>query len=410
MPSPVRTLRGRALSPSRESPSLERWDDALIEIDELGRITSIAAAPPGCPVAVSHPGCVLMPGLVDVHLHFPQTRVIGSAAGPLLEWLERSVFPEEARFAEPLYASAVATEFCDAMIAQGTTCAAIYSSSHPIATELLFGELDRRGLRATVGPALMDRNAPAEVLLAAEPALAACAALIQRWHGHDRGRLRMSIVPRFALSCSAALMRGAADLAAEHGLWIQTHIAENHAEIEATAQAFPAAKDYLAVYEDHGLVGARTILAHCIWLSDSEWDRVAAAEATVAHCPDSNFFLGSGRMALGHASRRGIEVGLGTDIGAGRSFSVRRIAASAYDNALIVGAPASAEALLWLATTGGARAIGLGEVVGRLAVGFDADVIAVPLPPVDDAGLVDALIFRHDAPPVEATYVRGLRV
>ena len=353
---------------------------------------------------------MLLPGFVDTHVHFPQTRVIGSASGPLLQWLERSVFPEEARFAAPAYAREVAVEFCDAMIAQGTTCAAIYGSSHPAASDALFAELDRRGLRGTLGPALMDRGAPTQVLLEAGAALKACAELVERWHDHDRGRLRMSIVPRFALSCSGALMRGAAELATRHGLWIQTHIAENGGELLATAAAFPEAADYLAVYEAHGLVGARTILAHCIWLSSSEWDRLAHAGCSVAHCPDSNFFLGSGGMALREATTRDVAVGLGTDIGAGRSFSLRRIAASAYDNALLVGAPVDAEELLWLATAGGARALGLGDVIGRLAPGFDADVVALPLPLGSDAGMLDALLFRHDAPPVAATYVRGRRV
>lgn len=407
---PVRTLRGRALSPGADRPGLQRWDDAVIEIDGQGRISSIEDAGVDCAVAPSHPGCVLLPGLVDVHLHFPQTRVIGSASGPLLQWLERSVFPEEARFAVEAYARTVAVEFCDALVAQGTTCAAVYSSSHPRATEVLFETLAARGLRATVGPALMDRNAPADVLLAAPAALDACTALVERWHGHDRDRLRMSIIPRFALSCTSELMRGAAAIAAEHALWIQTHIAENHGEIEATAAAFPGAADYLAVYEDHGLVGPRTILAHGIWLSEGELDRVRAAGAAIAHCPDSNFFLGSGCMSLRRVLDRGIAVGLGTDIGAGRSFSVRRVAASAYDAALVVGAPTHAEELLWLATTGGARALGLGDVVGRLAPGYDADVIAVPMPTGDPAGLVDALLFRHDAPPVTASYVRGVRL
>jgi guanine deaminase len=404
----ARTLRGRLLTPRADAIALDRWNDAIVDIDGEGRVLSVTAATPDCAIAESHPGCVLMPGLVDAHVHFPQTRVIGSASGPLLEWLSRSVFPEEARFAAVEYARVVAREFCDAMIAQGTTCAAIYGSSHPVASGALFQELDQRGLRATLGPALMDRGAPANVLLEAGAALDACTVLVERWHGHDRGRLRMSIVPRFALSCTSELMRGAADLAARHGLPIQTHISENRGEIDATAAAFPGARDYLAVYEDHGLVGDRTILAHCIWLSDSEWDRVAVAKTSVAHCPDSNFFLGSGRMDLRCAQGRGIAVGLGTDIGAGRSFSVRRVAASAYDNALCLGAKVDAESLLWLATLGGARALGLGDVIGRIATGYEADIIAIPVPEVSDAGLLDALVFRHDAPPVAASYVRGV--
>jgi guanine deaminase len=409
-PAP-RTLRGRALFPRPGEPRVDLVSDALIEIDASGRIAAAGPAPRGCAVAESHPGAVLMPGLVDTHLHFPQTRVIGSASGPLLEWLRRSVFPEEARFADAAYAAAVAVEFCDALIAQGTTCAAIYGSSHPPAVDALLSELSRRGLRALAGLTLMDRDAPAEVLLPAGEALDACAALVERWHDHDAGRLRVAVVPRFALSCSPALLRGAADLAAAHGLWIQTHLSENRDEVRATSAAFPEARDYLAVYQDHGLVGARTVLAHCIWLADAAWDRIASAGAAIAHCPDSNFFLGSGCMALRQATSRGVAVGLGTDVGAGRSFSVRRIAAAAYDTSLILGAPAAPEELLWLATAGGARALGLGDTVGRLAPGLDADVIAVPAPGVDDAlALIDSLLFRHDAGPVAATYVRGRRL
>ncbi len=406
-----RILRGRALFPRADAPQLDLIADALIELDDAGRIVAAGPAPAGCTVAETHPHTVLLPGFVDTHVHFPQTRVIGSASGPLLPWLDRSVFPEEARFAERAYASAVAHEFCDALIAQGTTSAAIYSSSHPAAADVLFTELDRRGLRALAGITLMDRGAPANVLLEAAAALDACAGLIERWHGHDGGRLRVAIVPRFALSCTPALLRGAAELAARRGLWIQTHISENRDEIQATAATFPSARDYLAVYEDHGLVGDRTILAHCIWLGEDEWDRVADHRAVVAHCPDSNFFLGSGCMPLRQATSRGITVGLGTDVGAGRTFSLRRVVASAYDAALIVGAPAGPEELLWLATAGGARALGLADTVGRLAPGFDADVIAVPAPAgLEHAALLDRLVFRHDAGPVAATYVRGRRL
>ncbi len=408
----ARTLRGRVLCPRAGAPRFDELADAAIELDEAGRIASVGPAPPGCQVPETHPGAVLLPGFVDTHLHFPQTRVIGSASGPLLDWLERSVFPEEARFADPAYAAEVARELCDALIAQGTTCAAVYSSSHPGATDALFAELDRRGLRALAGLTLMDRGAPPANLLDAAAALDACAALHERWHGRDRGRLSFSVIPRFALSCSGALLRGAADFASRHGLLVQTHLSENRAELRATAAAFPEHADYLAVYEDHGLVGARTVLAHCIWLSGAEWDRVAARGAAVAHCPDSNFFLGSGCMPLARAAARGIRIGLGTDVGAGRTFSLRRVAAAAYDAALVVGeGRASPEELLWRATCGGARALGLEHVIGRVAPGLDADLVAIDVPEAAAGeALIDHLLFRHDAGPVRATYVRGRRL
>ena len=403
-----RILRGRVLAPHASEAAFSLLPDALIRVEASGRIAAVEAAPPGCGVPETWPGAVLLPGLVDTHLHFPQTRVIGSASGPLLPWLQRSVFPEESRFCDRPYAEAVAAEFCTSMLRQGTTTAGIYSSSHPDATDVLFAALDRCGMRALAGLTWMNRGAPALLLRDTAEAIDASEALIARWHGHDSDRLRFCLTPRFALSCDSAMLRAAGDLAARYGLWIQTHIAENNDEGIFTAEAFPDARDYLAVYEDHGLLGPRTILAHCIHLSDSEWTRVVAAGAVVAHCPDSNFFLGSGCMPLARARAEGARVGLGTDVGAGRTFSVRRVCASAYDASLVRGAPVSPEALLWLATRGGALALGLGEVTGCLAPGFEADLIAVDAPEGMELGpLIDALLFRHDAGPVRATVVRG---
>lgn len=404
-------IRGRILRPERARAGFSRLDDGVITIDAEGRITAIEAAAADDPLPITHPGAILLPGFVDAHVHYPQTRILGTASGPLLDWLSATVFPEEARFADRAYAAAVAVEFCDALIAQGTTAASIFGSPHPEATAILFDELERRGLRAQLGLTLMDRAAPGENLLAAEAALAASEALIERWHGRDRGRLRFCVTPRFAISCTPGLLRGAAELAARHDLWIQTHLAENDAEIRATAKLFPESRDYLGVYEDHGLCGARSLFAHCIHLEDEAWDRFAAARATVAHCPDSNFFLGSGVMPLAAATSRGIRVGLGSDVGAGRAFSLRRVAARAYDAALLRSAPTSAEALLWRATRGGAEAIGIADEVGLLEPGYDADLVALDLPPTtSDERLFDALLFALDAGPARATYVRGRRI
>lgn len=409
MPSIHRAIRGRVLAPDPEARTVALLDDALIQIDAEGMIESVAPAPSDCEVPVTWPGAVLVPGFVDVHLHFPQTRVIGSASGPLLPWLQASVFPEESRFAADDYAAAVAEEFCDAMITRGTTCAAIYSSSHPGATEVLFATLARRGLRADTGLTLMDRHAPDALLRSAKDALAASRVLLERWHGYDRGRLRLSIIPRFAISCSPELMRAAGEFARTHELLVQSHISENEDEIRETLALFPGAHDYLDVYEQHGLVGARTILAHCIHLSDHEWSRFVQHDVAVAHCPDSNFFLGSGSMQLRAALDRGLRVGLGTDVGAGRTFSLRRVAAAAHDAALIHAAPVGPQELFWLATRGGARALGRDQI-GCVAAGFEADLAVIDVPALTDvplAGLLDALLFRHDAGPVRATLVRG---
>ena len=409
MSSPFELIRGRVLAPDPDARRIELWDDALIHVDARGRITDLRAAPADCEVPETWPGAVVLPAFVDCHLHYPQTRIIGSASGPLLPWLERSVFPEEARFGHDAHARAVAEEFCAAMIAQGTTSAGIFSSSHPSATQILLETLDRRGLRAATGVTLMDREAPDAVTLSADAAIAALDELRERWHGHDEGRLQIAVVPRFAITCTSELMRRAAALAERHGLLVHTHISENRDELRVTAQLFPDSRDYLGVYEDHGLVSERTLLAHAIHFSDDEWSRVAAQDVAIAHCPDSNFFLGSGCMPLRAALERGVRIGLATDVGAGRTFSLRRVAAAAYDAALICERGVSAEELLWLATRGGARVLGPADRLGCVAAGFDADLVAIDVP-AHVGGLqaiLDALLFRHDASPVRATLVRG---
>jgi guanine deaminase len=418
--------RGLTLCPD---PARRAWrliDDAVITWSAEGVVRAVETArdyearegelPP-----VTHPGGVWLPGFIDTHVHYPQTQIIGSASGPLLAWLERSVFPEEARFAHEGYAERVAERFCDQLLQQGTTSASIYSSSHPGATDVLFKTLSRRGLRAEAGLTLMDRGAPEALLRPAEEALEACEALVERWHGHDEGRLRFCVTPRFGLSCTPALLRGAGLLARSRGLWVQTHISENPLELEATAAAFPTARDYLAVYEDLGLLHERTLLAHCIWLSEGEWDRLSAARATVTHCPDSNLFLGSGQMPIGEALSRGVRVGLGSDVGAGRSFSLRRAAARAYDASRITGASVTPSELLWLATRGGALATGRGDEVGCVAEGYEADLVCVALPPDLEvpSGLSEGerveliasrLVFCEDWQGVREVRVRGRQV
>ncbi len=403
----ARTLRGRVLAPDLDTPRWTDLADALVEVGGDGRIVDVRPAPPASPIPETWPGCVLLPGFVDAHVHYPQTRMVGTASGPLLDWLASTTFPEEARFADRAYADAVAAEFCGALASAGTTLACVYGSPHPVATDRLFRALDAAGLRALAGLTLMDRGAPPANLLDARLALEALDALADRWHGHDDGRLGVVVTPRFALSCTPAMLRGAADLARRRGLAVQTHLSENTDEVRVAAELFPASADYLGAYADHGLLEAGAIFAHCIHLSDDEWARLVAAGAVVAHCPDSNFFLGSGVMPLAAALDRGARVALGSDVGAGRAFSMRRIAARAYDASLVAGARVAPDTLLWLATRGGAVALGQGDRTGALAPGLDADLVAVPVPAGAAGGIIDHLLFREDHGPVRAAMVRG---
>ncbi len=404
--------RARILSPIAGAASLVYHDRARLVVGADGSIESIDVASEEAPFdGVVHDlgSSLVIPALIDAHLHFPQTRVIGSATGQLLDWLEHTVFPEEARFADAVYARTVAHEFVDHALRFGTGTIGAFSSSSAVATSALFDVMLETGIRGVAGVTLMDARCPEALAVSADRALAEARELADRYHGADEGRLEFAVTPRFALSCSEALMRSAGELARERGLAVQTHVAENEREGVETRAAFPWAKDYLDVYDALGLLGPRTILAHAIHLSDDEWDRVAARGASVAHCPDSNAFLGSGRMHLARATTRGITAALGSDVAAGRTFDMRRAIASAYDTALGVGAPQTPEALLRIATLGGAEALGFADRTGSIEPGKDADFVVLDTPSYLEGreGALRAACFGSEIAPVRRTYVRG---
>lgn len=403
-------IRGALLTPLSDG-GMSFESDGLVVADRAGVIqyAGRASAPRLRTAAIDVRPHLLVPGFVDTHIHFPQTRIIGQATGPLLDWLEESVFPEEARFRRAAYAREVAAEFTSRLLSAGTTTVAAFSSSSALATDIAFEALDDAGLRAVVGLTWMQERCPSALAIDSATATKASRRLIRKWHGHDGDRLRFAVTPRFALSCSREMLRTAGDLAREHDLIVQTHIAENVREGEATLEAHPYASSYLDVYDRAGLLGQRTVLAHAIHFVRDDWARIADAGASIAHCPDSNFFLGSGRMRLGAPRRLGIPVGLGSDVAAGRSFSIRRAMASAYDNALAAGSRVEPAELLRLATLGGAEALGCERVTGSLEPGKDADLVVIPMRhPVKtlDAALA-ALIFDTDEPRVSASFVRG---
>ena len=413
--APRFAARGPILTPLA-SGGVRFWRDGLLVSDSAGRIQFVGATKE---IRKKYFGPVrdyrtnlMVPGFVDAHLHFPQTRIIGAATGPLLDWLAESVFPEEARFRRGRYPQTVAVEFVDRMLAAGTTTACIFSSSSAYATEVLFAHLAERGMRAVAGLTLMDQHAPDALLVQRGPALAACRRLIKKWHGYDDDRLRFAVTPRFALSCSRDLLRAAGRLAARHQLLVQTHIAETRDEAVATLRAHPYARDYLEVYALAGLVGERTLLAHAIHLSGTQWRSLKRAGASVVHCPDSNFFLGSGRMPFKRAIAHSRALALGSDIAAGRSFSMRRAMAYAYDNARCLGVDVRPEQLLRLATLEGARALHCAGQTGSLEVGKDADVVVMPTSARvnTQAQALAALVFDTDLTTVKASFVRGAAV
>lgn len=346
-------------------------------------------------VQVTHwPGKVMVPGFVDMHVHYPQVDVIGSPADGLLPWLEHYTFPQETRFAEPAHAAAVAEVFTAELLRHGVTTALAFATSHPTAVEAAFGAAQARGMRLITGLCLMDQNAPDGLRNppsapgrgdAAEHSLLQSQALIDRWHGVDR--LGYAITPRFVPTCSDAQLRGAGELAARHpGVWVQSHVAENRDEIAWVSQLHPQARSYLDVYHRFGLLRERAVYAHCIYLDADDRALMRETGTAAAVSPTSNLFLGSGFFDFAAAQAAGYRHGLASDVGGGTSFSPFETMKAAYfvgrmgleqGGVFKPGLSLTPGHLWWLHTAGAASALGLAGVVGNLTPGCEADFVVI---------------------------------
>ena len=325
---------------------------------------------------MEHPGCLIIPGMVDAHVHYPQCEVIAAYGAQLLDWLERHTFPAEARFGDRAYADKIAALFLDELLRNGTTTALVFGTVHPQSVEAFFSEAEARNLRMICGKVLMDRNAPEALRDTPQSGYADSRALIKRWHGKER--LGYAVTPRFAPTSSEAQLQAAGKLLAENpGVHLHTHIAENLRECEWVAELFPQCRDYLEVYEQHGLLGRRSVFAHGIHLNDREWAQLAASDSNLAFCPTSNLFIGSGLFSLQKADRHRVRVGLGTDIGGGDSFSLLRTANEAYKVQQLQQHNLPPMRALYLATLGGARALDLQHAIGNFEPGKEADFITL---------------------------------
>jgi guanine deaminase len=387
--SPVTALRGTIVSfvgdPFVMDPakSFVHEADGLIVcrnglIEAVGAYDSVRPTlPSGVPVA-DYSGCILSTGFVDTHVHYVQTEMIASPGKQLLQWVNDYIYPAEEAFADEAHARAVASIFCDTLIRNGTTTACAYCAVYPQSVDALFQEAHKRNLRLVAGKCMMDRNVPEALRDTAQSGYDQSKALIGKWH--RKGRLLYAITPRWAGSSTPAQLEAAAALWREHPeLNLQTHIAENRDEVAFVTGLFPERKDFLDIYDHYGLVRRRTVLGHCIWLSPSEFDRVHERDASIAHCPTSNLFLGSGlfRTRAAKDTRRPIRVGLATDLGAGTSFSLLQTINEAYKIAALNAGPITALEALYLATLGGAEALGLEDRIGSIQVGGEADIVVL---------------------------------
>jgi guanine deaminase len=396
----TRVVRGRILS-FRDDPRLvgERAhrliEDGAVRI-ENGEIAAVgearailARAPPGAAID-DHSGKLVMPGFIDTHIHYPQTRVIGSYGAQLLDWLRKYTFVEEQKFSDPGHCETIARFFLDELFRQGTTTACVYCTVHPESVDAFFAESERRGVRMIAGKVMMDRNAPAALCDTPQRGYDESKALMARWRG--RGRLDYAITPRFAVTSSEAQLEAAGALARESpGVYVQTHLSENFAEIAFVKRQFPWAKTYLDVYARYQLLGSRSIFGHCLHLEESEVAALARSHCVAAFCPTSNLFLGSGLFDKKRLDDAGVRVALATDVGGGTSYSMLQTANEAYKVLQMNGQSWPATQAFYQMTLGNARALGLQSRIGSIEPTREADLVVL------DSRATPAMAHRMEA-------------
>jgi len=388
-------------------------------IEAAGDYAQLAGTLPPGVEPVDYRGKIITPGFIDTHLHYPQTDMIASPSPGLLPWLETYTFPTERRFEDPQHARSVAEFFLDELTRCGTTTAVVYCTVHPQSVDAFFEASEARNLRMVAGKVLMDRNCP-DFLRDAEGQVGDSEALINKWH--KRGRALYAITPRFAPTSSEAQLRLTGELARAYpDTFIQTHVSENKDECDWVRQLYPDSRSYLGVYEDFGLMRRRALFGHCIWLDDEDFARMAATGSAAAICPTSNLFLGSGLFDFEKADGARALLSLGTDVGAGTSFSMLQTMNEAYKVARLKGSYLPALRMFYLATLGAARAMDLEGTIGSFAVGAEADFVvldpqATPLLARRSAHCdsleeqLFALALLGDDRAIRATYAMGAKV
>lgn len=417
-----RAFRGEILSVAhdpRDHPHAVRHEaDGLLVVEDgivvaRGPYAELAAAHGDVPTETLEG--ILVPGFIDAHVHYPQMDRIASHGAQLLDWLDRHIFPAEKAFADRAHADAVAAAFLGELLRNGTTSALVFATVHEHSVDALFEAALARRMRIVSGKVLMDLG-PEGLADTPDSARSESEALIRRWRG--RGRLGYAVTPRFALTSSDAQLHAAGALLAAHPeALLHTHLAENVQECAAVAARFPEARDYLDAYDRFGLVGARSVFAHGVHLPARARARLAESGAGIAVCPSSNLFLGSGFFDFGQADAHGLRLGLGSDVGAGTSFSMLRTAGHAYEAALSRETALDPFRALYLATAGSAALLHIDDRVGALAPGQEADFVqldpaATPLLARRTAGAtlaerLFALQILGDDRAIRRTYILG---
>jgi guanine deaminase len=377
-------LRGRVLTfvsepQGRDDHGAYRFfEDGAVEIEDgvIVAVGDFAGAHDAATVVIDHRPHLILPGLIDTHIHFPQMQVIGAYAAALLEWLNTYTFVEEQRFGDFAHAKRIASRFFDELIRHGTTTAAAYCSVHPQSVDAFFEEAEARDMLMVAGKVMMDRNAPEALRDTPQSGYDDTKAGIAKWHG--RGRAHYAITPRFAITSTHEQMAMAEALAREFpDLHIQTHVSENLAEIAFANELFPNYGDYVGIYEKFHLLGPKTLLGHAIHLSHRETQVIAETRSVAVFCPTSNLFIGSGLFDYDRLHEHGVRIATATDVGGGSSYSMLRTMDEGYKVMQLRGQRLTPLRSFYHLTLGNARAMSLEHRIGRLEAGMEADIVVL---------------------------------
>jgi guanine deaminase len=366
---------------SDSANSYEYWPDGLLvvsggQVERVGPASELIGTLPDGICVHEHGDALIVPGFIDTHIHYPQTDVVAAAGRDLLDWLEHYTFPAERRFESEAHARASAEFFLAELARNGTTTAQVLGTVHKVATDVFFAAAANSGMRMIAGKLLMDRHCPDYLRDTPADGERDTREMIEKWHG--RGRLHYAITPRFAPTSSNEQLASASRIARDHpDVFIHTHLAENVDEVAWVQRLFPDARSYLDVYDRFGLLRERATYAHCIHLDTTDRERMAAAGSSAAFCPTSNLYLGSGLFDIAAADAAAMKFSLATDVGGGTSFSMLRTMGEAYKVAQLLGQRLSPLRMFYLATLGGARALGLHDRIGQLSPGSEADFIVL---------------------------------
>ncbi len=390
-------LRGRVLSFVSEpqgiddTASYRYFADGMVVIAD-GKVASVGdfdAGLAGDAEIIDHRPHLILPGFIDLHLHYVQSQMIASYAGSLLEWLNTYTFVEEQKFSQQGHAGAVAAAFYDELIRNGTTSAVAYCSSHPRSVDAFFAEAEKRNMLMVGGKVMMDRNAPEALRDTAQSGYDDTKALIERWHGRGRGLYAIS--PRFAITSTPAQLEASRVLVAEHPqCYVQTHLSENAAEISFSMELYPDSPDYTGIYEDYGLLGPKTLLGHSIHLNHRETQVLAETQSVAVFCPTSNLFLGSGLFDRERLAKAGVRIGIATDIGGGTNYGMLATLDEGYKVLQLRGQRLTPLNSFYMATLGNARALSLQGTIGSIEPGCAADLVVL------DASATPAMRLRME--------------